>query len=51
MIMYKVKRFVFNKMAENSFVVSHENGDAVIIDPGCNSEAERSVLSEYITME
>jgi glyoxylase-like metal-dependent hydrolase (beta-lactamase superfamily II) len=49
--MYKVKRFVFNKMAENSFVVSHENGDAVIIDPGCNSEAERSVLSEYITME
>ena len=47
--MFEVKRFVQNKMAENSYVLSAVNGDAVIIDPGANSEAERNAIAEYIS--
>ena len=47
--MFDVKRFVFNKMAENSYVLSAGNGDAIIIDPGANSESERAVIGRYIS--
>ena len=47
--MFEVKRFVLNKMAENSYVLSAINGDAIIIDPGANSEAERNSLADYIS--
>lgn len=46
--MFEVKRFVFNKMAENTYVLSHTNGDTVVIDPGCNNESERRQLEEYV---
>ena len=47
--MFEVKRFVLNKMAENSFVLSASNGDTIIIDPGANSEAERNMIAQYIS--
>ena len=47
--MFEVKRFVLNKMAENSYVISAINGDAIIIDPGANSESERNSLADYIS--
>ncbi len=47
--MFEVKRFVLNKTAENSYVISAINGDAIIIDPGANSESERNSLADYIS--
>jgi glyoxylase-like metal-dependent hydrolase (beta-lactamase superfamily II) len=49
--MYKVKRFVFNKMAENSFVLYHDGGDAVVVDPGCSNDREREMIAGFIREE
>lgn len=46
--MFEVKRFVQNKMAENSYLLSARNGDTLIIDPGANSKAERDSIENYI---
>jgi glyoxylase-like metal-dependent hydrolase (beta-lactamase superfamily II) len=46
--MLKVKKFVFNYLQENTFVLYAENGDAAIVDPGCNSMAEEQLLQYFI---
>jgi len=46
--MLKVKKFVFNYLQENTFVVYAESGEAAIIDPGCNSMAEEQLLQYFI---
>ena len=46
--MLKVKKFTFNPFSENTFIVSNESNDAVIIDPGCYYKAERNKIDEYI---
>lgn len=44
----KIKTFVFNPFQENTFILYDQNGDCAIIDPGCNSEKENSILSAFI---
>ncbi|MBK7094033.1 MAG: MBL fold metallo-hydrolase [Saprospiraceae bacterium] len=44
----KIKTFVFNPFQENTFILYDQNGDCAIIDPGCNSENENSILSAFI---
>lgn len=47
--MIKVEFFTFNPLQENTFVLSNEKGDALIIDPGCYFTAEEETLQQHIT--
>ena len=47
--MIKVEHFTFNPLAENTYVLSNEKGNAVIIDPGCYFTEEERILQNYIT--
>jgi len=46
--MIKVASFTFNPFDENTFVLSDETGEAIIIDPGCYDDSEKKTLSNYI---
>jgi hydroxyacylglutathione hydrolase len=46
--MLKLHSFVFNPMQENTYLLSNETGQCIIIDPGCYFEQERTELSNYI---
>ena len=46
--MSDVAVFQFNPFAENTYVVSDETKECVIIDPGCQSQTEKNQLDEYI---
>lgn len=46
--MLNIKRFVFNLMEENCYVVSDETREAVIIDCGAQYEEERQAIVNYI---
>ena len=46
--MVKIQQFTFNPYRENTFVLSDETGEAVIIDPGCYEKHEESQLSDYV---
>ena len=47
----KIKSFEFNGFQENTFVVSDEEKNGIIIDPGCYSQEEEEMLSSYIEQE
>jgi len=47
--MIKIKSFVFNPFAENTYVLFDETNECVIIDPGCYTSAEESELANFIT--
>lgn len=46
--MIDIKIFVFNEIQENTIILSDETKECVIIDAGCNNEAEQLRLSNYI---
>ena len=46
--MINLKRFIYNPVGVNTYVVSDQTGEAVIIDCGCWTEQEWSVLHDYI---
>lgn len=48
MIMLNIQRFVFNPYQENTYVVSDETDECVIIDCGAYFEDERISIIEYI---
>lgn len=45
----KIVKFTFNPMQENTYLVSDENKNAVVIDPGCYFEEERQLIKNYIS--
>ena len=47
-MLYNVKRFCFNPMQTNCYVVDYEN-HAIIIDPCCYFDYEKQELDDYIT--
>jgi len=49
--MIKIKTFVFNPFQENTFVVSEDSGECLIIDPGCYSQHEKNQLIDFIESE
>lgn len=49
--MITVKSFVFNPFAENTFVLSDDSGECMIIDPGCHVKHEEDELKRYIDQE
>lgn len=46
--MLNIKVFCVNMMHENTYVVSDETGECVIIDCGCREQAEKDALADYI---
>lgn len=46
--MTKIASLTFNPFGENTYVISAESGEAIIVDAGCYSEAERSTLLAYV---
>ncbi len=46
--MITVRSFTFNPFEENTFILSDETGEALIIDPGCYDEHEKKILSAHI---
>ena len=46
--MFFVKDFTFNPLQENTYIVYNEEKNAIIIDPGCYFDNERSMLEDFI---
>lgn len=46
--MLVIKKFTFNPFQENTYVVSDETRECVIIDPGCYETHEKKELEGYI---
>jgi len=44
-----IKTFVFNPFQENTYLISTEQGETLVIDPGCFYPAEEKRLTDYIT--
>jgi hydroxyacylglutathione hydrolase len=47
--MTEVKYFTFNAFAENTYILSDETKDAIVIDPGCYTVNEKKILTKYIS--
>ncbi|MFT3902819.1 MAG: MBL fold metallo-hydrolase [Niabella sp.] len=47
--MLSIKRFEFNPIQENTYVLYNEQQQCCIIDPGCYFEEERNALKNFIT--
>ncbi len=46
--MIEVDFFTFNPLAENTYVLTNEKQEALIIDPGCYFTAEENTLKNFI---
>ena len=47
--MLKIKSFTFNPFEENTYVISDNTLECIIIDPGCYSSIEKRSLEQYIS--
>jgi len=47
--MITVKSFSFNSFEENTYVLSDNSGECIIIDPGCHMKDEEQELTDYIS--
>lgn len=47
--MTTIKYFTFNPFQENTYIISNQNKECFIIDPGCSNTQENSVLANYIS--
>jgi glyoxylase-like metal-dependent hydrolase (beta-lactamase superfamily II) len=48
--MFQIKKFTFNPVQENTFVLYDETGECAIIDAGCYFENERKELNDFIAV-
>lgn len=46
--MASIKSFVFSPFQENTYVYTDDQGDTVVIDPGCYTQAEKETLKAYL---
>jgi len=46
--MINLKKFAFNPFQVNTYVLSDETGECVIIDPGMQGDSEETEITEYI---
>lgn len=46
--MLQIKKFTFNPVQENTFVVFDETKECVIVDAGCHYDRERDELDQFI---
>ncbi len=45
----RLQKFVFNPFQENTYILTAENNECIIIDPGCMDAVECASLSAFIT--
>jgi hydroxyacylglutathione hydrolase len=48
-IMITIHSFTFNPFQENTYIVSDETSDCIIIDPGCYTKNEKQILVDFIS--
>jgi hydroxyacylglutathione hydrolase len=48
--MLNIKSFTFNPFQENTYLAYDEQGEAVLIDPGCYTSEERRELEGFVTI-
>jgi glyoxylase-like metal-dependent hydrolase (beta-lactamase superfamily II) len=46
--MITIQLFEFNPFRENTYVISDESGECMIIDPGCQEKAEQQMLLDHL---
>ncbi|MDQ3190277.1 MAG: MBL fold metallo-hydrolase [Bacteroidota bacterium] len=46
--MVHIKKFTFNPFQENTYILSDETKECIIVDPGCYSPSEKKELAEFI---
>ncbi|MEI8202747.1 MAG: MBL fold metallo-hydrolase [Bacteroidota bacterium] len=49
--MIQIKTFIFNDFGVNTYILTDETGDCIIIDPACNDRKEEKTLSNYIAQQ
>ncbi|MBN4081555.1 MBL fold metallo-hydrolase [bacterium AH-315-C07] len=49
--MISIEVFTFNPFQENTYVLSDETSECLIIDPGCYEKFEREALADFIMRE
>ena len=47
----KIKQFVFNPFGVNCYVLSNNQGEAILIDPSVSNTREQAALADYIKSE
>jgi glyoxylase-like metal-dependent hydrolase (beta-lactamase superfamily II) len=45
----RIQKFIFNEFQENTYVISDQDKNCVIVDPGCYYPEERNELENYIS--
>jgi len=43
-----IQSFVFNAFQENTYIISDETKECVVVDPGCYDDDEKKELSDYV---
>ena len=46
-----IKQFVFNPFGVNSYIISNDVGDALLIDPSVSNAREQAALANYVKSE
>jgi hydroxyacylglutathione hydrolase len=46
--MISIQKFIFNAIMVNTYLLSDETKEAVIIDPGCHEDREKKALADFI---
>lgn len=46
--MIKISSFTFNPFQENTYILSDETKECIIIDPGCYDSSEQKTLTDFI---
>ncbi len=46
--MFLIQSFCFSPLQENTYLLYHEGGDCIIIDPGCYEAYEREQMAAFI---
>lgn len=49
--MIRIKSFIFNPFQENTYVVSNDRGECMIVDPGMYNREEQQTIKAYIDAE
>jgi hydroxyacylglutathione hydrolase len=49
--MINIHHFTFNAFQENTYILSDETGECIIVDPGCYDVNEEQVLAAFIEKE
>jgi len=44
----KIIKIIFNQFSENTYVLFDETNDAIVVDPGCYTEAERQGFLKFL---